>query len=427
MANQRSDAPREFADKRSEVLSDSTDLDALLSAILGDDVAPVPAAVARPEATVGAGREASVVVWPGPTLVSPPRIAPQADSNAGDSAVTEAEADEAWADNLRESLAAFKKQDLQGTAQGTAATEPVPVIESPIPVRTWRDVIPVPTTKQSLLIAGLSAATLIVLGAMSLRGGPDDRVVPPSPAAALPGLVPPASAVEPPSRAPAIAPATVEGPAARNATAKPRVITPPSPGRASERTEPVRTEVPPRNVQPPTVAPVSMPPAAVQRVVDEPSSVAPPTRTTAPASNPRPATSAPAPTVAAPPAAPPVTSAAPTAAAAQPAASTPVASVPAAAARRTAPRLLEGPAPEYPAALRTAKVGGNVEVRFAIDSGGRTINVQSVSGPQALRAAAEAAVRRWRYEPAQLGNVAVETQTSVNFNFDPSAARRPQD
>jgi TonB family protein len=94
---------------------------------------------------------------------------------------------------------------------------------------------------------------------------------------------------------------------------------------------------------------------------------------------------------------------------------------------RTPARLLAGGAPEYPAALRTARIGGSVDVRFTIDSTGRVINVQSVSGPLQLRAAAEAAVKRWRYEAARLDNVAIETQTSVRFNFEPAPDRRPQE
>jgi TonB family protein len=77
--------------------------------------------------------------------------------------------------------------------------------------------------------------------------------------------------------------------------------------------------------------------------------------------------------------------------------------------------------------LRTARVGGTVEVRFTIDSSGRVLNVQSIAGPPQLRTIAEAAVKRWRYEPAHYGDVAVDTQTSVNFHFDPSTSRRRQD
>jgi TonB family protein len=88
---------------------------------------------------------------------------------------------------------------------------------------------------------------------------------------------------------------------------------------------------------------------------------------------------------------------------------------------------LTSSAPAYPTALRTARVGGNVEVRFTIDASGRVTNARSVTGPAQLRSVAEAAVRRWRYEPARLGNVAIETETSVNFNFDPWAQRRPEE
>jgi len=164
---------------------------------------------------------------------------------------------------------------------------------------------------------------------------------------------------------------------------------------------------------------VVAPPAVGQRVIDEADRVPAPPRTAIPDSDPpKPVSSAPAPAAAA----------APTVAGgAEPVAPASVSPVPATVARRTPPRLLTGGAPDYPAALRSARVGGIVEVRFTIDSKGQVINVQSVTGPPQLRPAAEAAVRRWRYEPARLGNVAVDTQTSVNFNFDPSTSRRPQD
>jgi TonB family protein len=409
LANQRSDLPREFAAKRAEVLSDSTELDDLLRAILGDEGAPAPvegrlrqAVEARPVPTVVARLE--------PTLVAPPRVATRPDWDIGRSDVTEEEdADTAWANNLKGFLGEVRRQDVRAIAPELTAAEPVYPIPSPVLPRTWRDVIPVPTSKQSLLIAGLSAAALIVLSASILRDDQDYRVVPASPAPAVPTLVPPAAAVEPPTSAVPPVPANIEvtAPAAET-TAKPRVIAPPSPVRASE-------PVQPRNLPSPAAAPVAAPPAVVQRVVDEP--VTAPARTAIPDSDPpRPADSAPAPAAAAP----------AVAGGAEPVAPTSVASVPASVARRTPPRLLTGGAPEYPAALRTARVGGSVEVRFTIDSSGRAINVQAVTGPAQLRPIAEATVRRWRYEPAHLGTVAVDTQTSVNFNFDPST-RRPQD
>lgn len=439
MAYQRSDPPREIADKRAEVLSDSTDLDDLMAAILGDERAPAsvearprlavegrpetvfwpdPPVVARAEPTIVARAEAPVVARPVPTLVAPPRIAADPDWNSGRSAVKDDDDGAAWAD-LKEFLVTVRQQDSQAADQKGAAAESAYIMASPVPSRNWREMIAVPTSKRSLLIVGLSAAALITVSAIiSLRGDEDNPVVPPSPEAAVSTPVPSASTVEPPSNAlsPAAAEVDVTAPA-REATAKPRVVTPPPPTRASAPTDPVRSEAQPRALPSTAGAPVVAPPTIGQRVTDEADRVPAPPRTAIPDIDPpKPAVSAPAPTAAA----------APTAGGAEPVApeSSPV---PASAARRTPPRLLTGGAPEYPAALRIARVGGIVEVRFTIDSKGQVINVQSVTGPPQLRPAAEAAVRRWRYEPARLGNVAVDTQTSVNFNFDPSTSRRPQD
>ena len=445
MAYQRSDPPREIADKRAEVLSDSTDLDDLLAAILGDErppasvearprlavearteptaiARPEPIVVARPEPTVVARPEPAAVARPVPTLVVPPRIAAEPDWTSGRSAVTDDDDGAAWAD-LKEFLVTVRQQDIQAADQKVSAAESAYVVATPAPSRTWREMIAVPTSKRSLLIVGLSAAALITLSAIiSLRGDEDNPVVPPSPAAAVSTPAPLASTVEPTITAPTVPPPAAADvdvtPPAREATAKPRVTAPPSSTPASEPTEPVRSVTQPRALPSPTGAPVVAPPTVGQRVGDEGDRVPAPPRTATPDIDPpRPATSAPAPTAAA----------APTVAGGAEPVGPASSAVPASVVRRTPPRLLTGGAPEYPAALRIARVGGIVEVRFTIDAKGQVINVQSVTGPPQLRPAAEAAVRRWRYEPARLGNVAVDTQTSVNFNFDPSTSRRPQD
>ena len=94
--------------------------------------------------------------------------------------------------------------------------------------------------------------------------------------------------------------------------------------------------------------------------------------------------------------------------------------------RRTQPRLMTGGAPDYPRQLRSAKIGGTVEVTVTIDAAGRVTSAQSLSGPPLLRAAAEAAVIRWRYQPALLNGVAVQTETSVRFVFDPQSRPREE-
>jgi len=235
---------------------------------------------------------------------------------------------------------------------------------------------------------------------------------------------PAAPIVEPPATAPAPAPLNVaDSTPAREPAAKPRVITTPPTRAASTRSNPVRAEAQSTAPPPSSAASVGASTPAPQPVADAadrgttPAPIAPPT-----VEAPRPSSPA-VPEAAAP------TVAAPTVAAssAEPVVTTTALPVPAGVARATPARLLEGGVPQYPAVLRTARVGGNVEVRFTIDSSGRVTNVRSVTGPAQLRSVAEAAVRRWRYEPAHLGNAAIDTETSVSFNFDPWAQRRPEE
>jgi TonB family protein len=92
----------------------------------------------------------------------------------------------------------------------------------------------------------------------------------------------------------------------------------------------------------------------------------------------------------------------------------------------TPAQLLSGGAPDYPAALRTAGIGGSVEVRFTITAKGEVLDVRATSGPPQLRSIAETAVRQRRYQAARVGNRPVETQTSVRLYFDPSAKIAPE-
>jgi TonB family protein len=92
----------------------------------------------------------------------------------------------------------------------------------------------------------------------------------------------------------------------------------------------------------------------------------------------------------------------------------------------TPAQLLSGGRPEYSAALRSAGIGGSVEVRFTIGSNGEVFDVRSTTGPPQLRSISEAAVRQWRYQAARVGSRPVETQTSVHFYFDPLAKIAPQ-
>ncbi len=93
MTTQHSDPPREPTDTRSEVLSDATNLDALLEAILGDEIAPVtphrrpPADITVP-AVVAAARPEPAVAPPPPNGVDSRRrvriAQPQTTTTRGD-------------------------------------------------------------------------------------------------------------------------------------------------------------------------------------------------------------------------------------------------------------------------------------------------------------------------------------------------------
>jgi len=99
-------------------------------------------------------------------------------------------------------------------------------------------------------------------------------------------------------------------------------------------------------------------------------------------------------------------------------------STPAIPVDRRMPRPIVRRAPDYPAALRSQGVGGTVQVSFTVDELGHVRNVAAVSGPLPLRATAEAAVLRWRYEPATENNVPVATDLTVNLTFEPPRPRR---
>lgn len=90
-------------------------------------------------------------------------------------------------------------------------------------------------------------------------------------------------------------------------------------------------------------------------------------------------------------------------------------------ARRSGARQLVRSVPEYPAALRKAKVGGTVEVSFTVDETGRVSRAEATSGPRSLRTFAEAAVRQWVYEPAAINGVPVVSEATAQFRFDPDS------
>lgn len=85
--------------------------------------------------------------------------------------------------------------------------------------------------------------------------------------------------------------------------------------------------------------------------------------------------------------------------------------------RVRAPRLINKVAPSYPTLARQTRVQGDVVVDAVIDAEGNVIQVQVVSGPPLLLAAAMEAVREWKYEPTYLNDQAISVQLLVTVTF----------
>jgi periplasmic protein TonB len=423
LAPQSSDSRHEFVGERSEILSDATDLDELLAALLDDQAAPT---------AIKPWRRAPVETPPvetqrEPTPVAPPVVDLSTDPEPLISPVSEDVEEDDETDAIAQFEAESDEKTFDATVEtGTLVVLPAAPVVSAVPSSGRADIAPQPgkvpkPVKPLLLLTGLVVAALAI-GAVYVRTERNDMTVAdrsdvvaaPSQGTTAPTPVPAAAPVEPPATM--STPAVINEAPPRRPMANPRATTRPPRQLAGVRANTVRPEVAPSKTS--SAASVAPPVAVPQPVADRPGSenaavpaaipnAEPPKPTpTAPAALP-----VPAPTAASRPVEPVTTPTSPV--------------VPPPANKATPARLVTGGPPEYPADMRTARIGGTVEVRFTIDSRGRVGNVRSVTGPPQLRSVAEAAVRRWRYEPAQRGTVAIESEASVNFNFDPSI-RRPQ-
>jgi protein TonB len=116
------------------------------------------------------------------------------------------------------------------------------------------------------------------------------------------------------------------------------------------------------------------------------------------------------------PAPPPPPSPAPVANVAPPPAPT---VAPVAAAPRHDLAYLDNPAPSYPVFAKRAREQGKVMLRVQVDASGQVagIDIHESSGYERLDKAALAAVRRWRFEPARLGDRPVAGVALVPITF----------
>ena len=73
--------------------------------------------------------------------------------------------------------------------------------------------------------------------------------------------------------------------------------------------------------------------------------------------------------------------------------------------------------PDYPLLARQMKVQGAVVLQALISREGSIQELQIVSGPTILAAAAREAVKQWRFKPYYQQGQAVETQARITVNF----------
>ena len=80
---------------------------------------------------------------------------------------------------------------------------------------------------------------------------------------------------------------------------------------------------------------------------------------------------------------------------------------------------LSNPRPAYPPLARRRGEEGQVLLRVLVSTGGRAaqLELQQSSGSALLDEAAQAAVRQWKFVPAQRGGVAVESRVLVPIVF----------
>ena len=87
-------------------------------------------------------------------------------------------------------------------------------------------------------------------------------------------------------------------------------------------------------------------------------------------------------------------------------------------ARKAVPaRLIQSAPAQYPPMARQIRVEGEVVISLDVDTSGKVSAARAVSGPPILRTAALDAVRRWKYQPATLGDKPVVSTEVVKVQF----------
>jgi periplasmic protein TonB len=74
--------------------------------------------------------------------------------------------------------------------------------------------------------------------------------------------------------------------------------------------------------------------------------------------------------------------------------------------------------PVYPVEARREHIQGRVLLHTVISKEGRVADIQVISGPSELTAAAIDAVRQWRFKPYLLNGDPAEVDTQLIVDFD---------
>jgi protein TonB len=80
-------------------------------------------------------------------------------------------------------------------------------------------------------------------------------------------------------------------------------------------------------------------------------------------------------------------------------------------------QLIKSVPPIYPSMARTQHISGNVKIDALIDASGNVSSMSVLSGPSMLHQAALAAVKQWRYQPAELDGKPTSMHLTVVVQF----------
>jgi TonB family protein len=79
--------------------------------------------------------------------------------------------------------------------------------------------------------------------------------------------------------------------------------------------------------------------------------------------------------------------------------------------------LLQSPEPTYPAIAQAARIQGDVAIAIVIDPAGQVALEKVVSGPPMLLQAALDAVKKWKFTPFKVNDVAIQVSTTLTIPF----------